>query len=63
MKKLKIPGIHLKWWGFISYGIMVCILNFEDFRIRILYDYHNISIVDHLGYQKTYIALKKNKLG
>jgi hypothetical protein len=37
-----------KWY----YDTKVCILNFEDFYVYIIYDYHNIPIVDYLGILK-----------
>jgi hypothetical protein len=33
----------------LYYDTKVCIINFEDFCVYILYNYHNIPIVDYLG--------------
>jgi len=39
----------------------VCIRNFEDFHVFILYDCHNNPIASHLKFQiKTYMAVKTN---
>jgi hypothetical protein len=39
--------------GILYFDIKVCIFNFEDFYIIILYDCHHILILGHLGFQKT----------
>jgi len=57
MKKYQAYTLH---GGVLYYGIEVCILNFEDFRVIIFYDCHNIPIASHHGLQKTYMVAKKN---
>jgi len=58
-KNPKICGLTLDN-GLLCYDIKVCIHNFEYFRVHILYDCHNIPIVGHPMFHKTYMVVKKN---
>jgi hypothetical protein len=45
--------------GVLCYDIKICIDNFEYFCVHILYDCHNIPIVGHPMFHKTYMVVKK----
>jgi hypothetical protein len=45
--------------GVLCYDIKVSISNFEYFHVHILYDCHDIPIVGHPMFHKTYVVVKK----
>jgi hypothetical protein len=44
----------------LYYNSRVCIRNFGEYRLNIMHDCHDIPIAGHLGFQKTYIAIKRH---
>jgi hypothetical protein len=44
----------------LYYNSRVCIPNFGEYRLNIMHDCHDIPVVGHLGFQKTYMAIKSH---
>jgi hypothetical protein len=61
-KTIKKPQKYMGYTldnGVLCYDIKVCIHNFEYFCVHIFYDCHNIPIVGHPMFHKTYMVVKK----
>jgi hypothetical protein len=44
----------------LYYNSRVCIPNFKEYRLNIMHDCHDIPIAGHLGFHKTYMAIKRH---
>jgi len=46
--------------GVLYYNVRICIPKQGEFRLNIMHDLHDIPIASHLGFQKTYMAIKRH---